>query len=59
MSLEAACVEAASVARELVARSLIGGETVDWSGAIEVMADDQVVARISFVEAAGIVTPER
>lgn len=57
-SLHSACAEATSVARELIARSLIGDEAVDWSGAIDVMAEDRLVAVVSFTQAAGFVPPD-
>ncbi|MDB5613383.1 MAG: hypothetical protein JWQ22_1036 [Devosia sp.] len=56
---QAARAEAASVARELVGRSLAADEDVDWSGAIEIATDGGVVETVGFLEAAGVLLAAR
>lgn len=53
-TLEAARAEAVSAARELVGLNLTAGADVDWTSAIEIVAEDLVVETVSFLEAAGI-----
>jgi hypothetical protein len=53
-SLAEARAEAMSVARDLIGRSLIHDQPVDWTSAIEVTDEDDKVDFVGFREAVGL-----